>query len=286
MESHHLDKRYQEITQEVLNDGNVVDFLQKNNIDHDSPILKKGIGRIYEFYEANKLKDAAYIPRLVLEDGIIKLEYYPSTKLLEQEKNERRKKLFQLLCAPDKVKKSNLKDFEHNGRDQAYFDAIKFVNDIVLNSQKFVKGPYFHGKFGVGKTFLLGAIANELVGHDQQVLFVHVPTLVVELKNSIGKNDLAKFVDKIRSIPILFLDDMGAENLSSWIRDDIFTTIFQYRMDAMLPTAFTSNYNFAQLEKHFAEVKDDYDVVKARRLIERIRFLSKEIEISGKNRRE
>ncbi len=39
------------------------------------------------------------------------------------------------------------------------------------------------------------------------------------------------------------------------------------------------------LAEHFAETRNNVDEVKARRLMEQVRFLSKEVFVGGKNRR-
>ena len=39
------------------------------------------------------------------------------------------------------------------------------------------------------------------------------------------------------------------------------------------------------LMEHFAEIRNNVDEVKAKRLMERVRFLSKEVFVGGKNRR-
>jgi primosomal protein DnaI len=56
-------------------------------------------------------------------------------------------------------------------------------------------------------------------------------------------------------------------------------------MDEELPTFFTSNLTIDELERHLSETKDNIDKVKARRIIERIKQVSTEIELVGKNRR-
>ena len=81
------------------------------------------------------------------------------------------------------------------------------------------------------------------------------------------------------------IDDIGAENVSAWGRDEILGTLLQYRMNENLPTFFTSNLNIDELESHLAVTKDNNDKVKARRIIERIKYLTYDIEIIGKNRR-
>ena len=56
-------------------------------------------------------------------------------------------------------------------------------------------------------------------------------------------------------------------------------------MDNELPTFFTSNLSLEELETHLSNTNDKIDKVKARRIIERIKFLTNEIELVGKNRR-
>ena len=92
----------------------------------------------------------------------------------------------------------------------------------------------------------------------------------------------AEKFDLIKNVPLLLLDDIGAEYLTGWSRDEILEPILQYRMDQGLPVFFTSNYDLLQLEKHF--VLND-DKVKAKRLIERIKQVSEPIELISKNMR-
>lgn len=46
------------------------------------------------------------------------------------------------------------------GREEALDKATSFVANYTASIKQ--KGLYFYGQFGVGKSFLLGAIANEL----------------------------------------------------------------------------------------------------------------------------
>jgi DNA replication protein len=68
---------------------------------------------------------------------------------------------------------------------------------------------------------LLGAIANELFKNDVHTTMMHFPTFAVEMKNSIGSNSVLAKVNKIKGAEILMLDDIGADSMSSWIRDEV-----------------------------------------------------------------
>ena len=89
----------------------------------------------------------------------------------------------------------------------------------------------------------------------------------------------------LQNVDILLLDDIGAENVTPWGRDEILGTILQYRMNNKLTTFFTSNYTIEELEAHLAVTKNAEDKVKAKRIIERIKQLTEDIELISINRR-
>ena len=92
-------------------------------------------------------------------------------------------------------------------------------------------------------------------------------------------------LDFLKNVDILLIDDIGAENVTSWGRDEILGTILQYRMNNKLSTFFTSNLTLEELEDHLSITKNSEDKVKARRIIERIKQLTEDRELVSKNRR-
>ena len=107
-----------------------------------------------------------------------------------------------------------------------------------------------------------------------------------QLKNSFNNHDEFKEkFEQIKESPILLIDDIGAENMTSWGRDEVLCPILQYRMEEHLPTFFTSNLNLEQLEQHLSITKDGVSEVKARRIIERIKQLSNQEIMISKNLR-
>ena len=102
------------------------------------------------------------------------------------------------------------------------------------------------------------------------------------------KEDFSLVEDKLKylqNVDILLLDDIGAENVTVWGRDEILGTILQYRMNNKLTTFFTSNLNIQELETHLSITKNSEDKVKSRRIIERIKQLTDDLELISENRR-
>ena len=78
-------------------------------------------------------------------------------------------------------------------------------------------------------------MANALAERGFTTTIVHFPTFTVEMKQAIGRDQVGEKLDAVK-IPILMIDDIGAESMTSWIRDDVLSVILQYRMQEQLVT--------------------------------------------------
>lgn len=182
---------------------------------------------------------------------------------------------------PVRIREASMKDIYTD--DKARTEVIKVLKkyyDSYLEG-KCKKGIYLHGNFGCGKSYLIAALFNELAKKNVKSVMVHVPELIRSIKDSFD-TDYSERFDSVLNAPLLLLDDIGAEYLTEWARDEVIEPILQYRMDNELPTFFTSNYNIKDLEKHFVVHEDR---MKAKRIIERVLQVADEIELIGKNRR-
>ena len=185
-----------------------------------------------------------------------------------------------LFDVPKMIKNASLKSVY---KEKNRLEVIKYIKSFLSKYDKEnVKGLYLHGSFGCGKTYLVAALFNELAKRGYTSVIVHFPELLRGLKESFSTNYSEKF-DLIKTTPLLLLDDIGAEYLTAWGRDEVLETILQYRMDQELPTFFTSNLSMEQLEVHLSLVNNSIDKLKARRIIERIKKLSVEVELVGRD---
>lgn len=165
--------------------------------------------------------------------------------------------------------------------------AVKWLKTFydTYEDNRNQKGLYLHGSFGSGKTYLVCAMLNELAKKGVDITVVYYPELLRSLKESFDKEDFGSRMSRLKRTSILMLDDIGAESVTPWARDEILGTILQYRMDAMLPTFFTSNLTINELEEHLSNTKNSVDKVKARRIIERVRQLTTDLCLISQNRR-
>ena len=131
---------------------------------------------------------------------------------------------------------------------------------------------------------MIAALFNELAKKNVRSALIYYPEFLRSLKSSFQTNYNEKF-NYIKKVPLLLLDDIGAENCSAWSRDEVLGPILQYRMESHLPTFFTSNLTMEELESALAVTNSSSDKVKARRIIERIKQLTITLELVSKNRR-
>lgn len=209
-------------------------------------------------------------------------------KKKDLEKNKYKENL-NLFDMPKTLQEAKIKDIYTD--DSSRTETIKYVLKYLENYKKEkMKGLYLHGNFGTGKTYLIAALFNELAKKGEKSAIIYFPEFLRSLKSSFKNSDPeeATFSTKyeyIKTIPFLLIDDIGAENVTAWGRDEILGTLLQYRANEDLPTFFTSNLNIEELENNLAVTKDKSDKVKARRIVERIKLLTNDIEMIGKNRR-
>ena len=229
----------------------------------------------------NKVEGMVYYPTIKDE----KLEFnYVACKYKKKDikqKEEIKSKFFEM---PYDIKMAKMSNIEINSTRAKIIKWInKFYDDFKSGKQ--TKGLYLSGSFGSGKTYILSALLNELSKLNYSCIIVYYPELLRSIKESFNSDDYNERINEIKKCDLLLLDDIGAETTTPWNRDEILGTILQYRMDNKKATFFTSNLNIKELENHFITSNKDEEVIKARIIIERVKYLTDELELIGENKR-
>lgn len=230
----------------------------------------------------NKINGYIYLPNI---DGKrIRFDYVACKKTQKNNKENRYMKNVYVFDIPEEIKKAKISDIYIEYKER--FNVITYLNDFIKNygKKESLKGLYLHGNFGCGKTYLVAAAFNELAKKGYKSAIVFWPEFLGDLKTSFQTDFKEKF-DKVKKVPLLLIDDIGAENTTNWGRDDILCPLLQYRMDEGLTTFFTSNMDIKSLEEHFAVTKESVQGLKAKRLIERVKQLTTDMEMMSNNLR-
>jgi len=282
---------YQDLVQKIMKDPDVAAFIQQESLTPEE--LNRSISKFNQYItERDKFLrgDTDYIakgykPILVMNHGYADVSYEETPELIAAEKEAAIKNRLKLINLPASLKQASLAqvDLDDLGRLPVFEKLLAFVEQYPTIR----KGLYLYGDFGVGKSFMVAALAHDLSEkRGVSSTLLHYPSFVIDVKNAIGDGNVKTLVDELKLSEVLILDDIGAEQSTAWVRDEILQVILQYRMQENLPTFFTSNFNFEDLEKHFAKGKHGNDETwEARRVMERIRYLAEETRLEGVNRR-
>ncbi|AHN22868.1 primosomal protein DnaI [Lysinibacillus varians] len=285
---------------EILEHPRVQAFLAEHAEELSYDAVERNLPKLHEFISqstaccgcdhtahcTNYLK--GFIPTLRVVRNTVEIDYVRCEQKVREDERRDVANMIASMHMPKDVLQATIQDLMIDDESRVLIAqrAAQFVKKTEETGQLPTKGFYLYGKFGVGKSFVLGALANELASKKIRSVVVFVPEFLREMKNAIGDNTLNEKIDYVKKAPVLMLDDLGAETMSAWTRDEILGTIFHYRMAEQLPTFITSNFNYDELEHHLAQSqKGDIEVVKAGRIMERVRALTEPIEMRGKNRR-
>ncbi|KJU94386.1 primosomal protein DnaI [Streptococcus salivarius] len=288
---HHGSGNATDLTKQILADPRVASFIQEHSLSQDE--IKRSLPKFNQFLvECRKVKegDASYIakgyePILTMNEGYADVTYKETRQLKEQQEQQAIAKRINLVSLPQSYRKITFADIALD--DVARVDTFESLVDFVANyPSPDQKGLYIYGDMGVGKSFMLAAMAHELSETKKVVTtIIHYPSFTIDVKNGIKDGSVKEQIDAVKQAEVLVLDDIGAEQFSSWIRDDVLQVILQHRMIEELPTFFTSNYSFADLEAKLSNGRQGDETWQAKRVMERIRFLAKEVHLKGVNRR-
>ncbi|MCO7175959.1 primosomal protein DnaI [Sporolactobacillus kofuensis] len=290
---------WQQIAEKLRNNPAIHQFAEQNpNID--SAAWSRSLSRLFQFVEERKhcsncpgLENCpnmmkGYRPELINDKGTPSLSFSPCPLLRERESKRQQSELIRSYYVPKDILQATFESIDKvdGGRQQAILAAGEFVKAYLDNPEE-AKGLYLCGEFGVGKTYLMGAIMNRLAERRHIAsLIVYVPDFFREIKGAIQDNTVDNKLDVLKKTPLLILDDIGAETITPWVRDEVLGSILQYRMMDHLPTLYTSNFNYDELEDHFSySQKSGVENVKAKRLMERIRHFTNLVTMKGANRR-
>lgn len=283
----YLNQDQAQMREAAIQNPDVQKFISENNINQTT--IDRSINNLILYVQqlnskSNQRVMSGYQPHLFLNGNVIDVTYTPTPQKQKEDEKAAAARRIELIDLPPKLRHVELEEVDQNSdRMNAIVEIAHFLSEFDTN--KHARGLYLDGNFGVGKTYLLAALANSIARKGTKVIFLHVPSFIASLSSHFEDNSLNDEIDRIADAPIVIFDDIGAETLSEWSRDDVLGVILQKRMDNELPTFFSSNLNLKMLSEHFAQVKNGNNSLKASRLMERVTFLSKEVPVRGENRR-
>lgn len=273
-----------ELANKVFKDIDIISFINSNNLADSFVSSNNQV--LYDYYLAKKnIASTGYIPKLVLKNNKVYVEFSETTE--QKEINEAKK--ISNRIKTEYISKSILTSKFSNvtKNDKKTKLAIQIINiceDFLQN--KATRGLYIYGKTGIGKSYLMGCVYNYLKDKGNEPAIVYFPEFVRKMKANISNGNYNYIIDELRAQKVLIIDDIGAENITEFVRDEILVPIINYRSSENLLTFFTSNLSLTDLADTLSTTKNTIDETKAMRILDRIRYLANQVYLDSPNERE
>lgn len=137
-------------------------------------------------------------------------------------------------------------------------EAYRIVNEYRRNLEQNLntgKGLILRGPAGTGKTSLGVCLLKEALAIGKGCLMISMPNLLDNML-TLSKGDNVAFMSyeqKLRNIPLLLLDDFGAEySKSEWVAAKVESIIID-RYNRMRPIILTTNYSEGWTKDHYSQ---------------------------------
>lgn len=117
------------------------------------------------------------------------------------------------------------------------------------------RGVWFTGDTGAGKTTLAMLISREALRSGHSVAIYSVPRLLAKFRgtfDSAANSSYSELFDKLTAVDLLHLDDLGAEQQTEWVLEQLYCVVNQRYEDGKALT-ITTNLDEAQLAGQIGE---------------------------------
>lgn len=131
--------------------------------------------------------------------------------------------------------------------------AVALLARNVYKTKSPRKGLFIFGGVGSGKTMLTSIIIIERAFLGQPSLFYTVTDMLSDLKDFSDSVSRQVKLNKLKSVPCLAIDDLGAEYVTDWVSSTLFE-ILDARYKSNLCTIINSNFSTDGLVKRYGQV--------------------------------
>lgn len=272
------------ISEKVLNDSEIVKFIRDNNFTKND--IENNLEKFYQFYiSKDKLLNIEHKPKLVFINEEVNILYEETEEYKQKVASLKTSNKVKTEFIPKRVLTYTFENLSRN-REKGIL-ATEIIKNCrsILNGQS-SRGVYVYGPTGTGKTYLMGSIYNYFKQNGKEPTILYYPEFIRKIKSKISNNSYDLYIDLIRDEEILIIDDIGAENITEFVRDEVLGPIINHREAEKLPTFFSSNLSIDDLAELLSNGKTTVDRTKALRIVERIHSLCSSHFLDGENERE
>jgi DNA replication protein DnaC len=139
------------------------------------------------------------------------------------------------------------------------------------------RGLWLFGETGTGKTTLAMLISKQALEAGHSVAIYSLPKLLARIRRTYdsepGGESYLSFFERLTSVDLLHIDDLGAEKRSDWVLEQLYALINE-RYEAQRSMLITTNLHHHELEEQIGA-----------RTVSRLSQICDEVELRGHDRR-
>ncbi len=184
---------------------------------------------------------------IITEDG--ETSFYCACKVVERE--HRLAARFSLLSHVSiEERKADFSDLKPWGDKEGQKTFTSAANAMMQMARYPDSWVVLIGNRGCGKSHLMLSAYRTL---EKRAAYVYVPKLADDFHTAIGTRSVSDLVDAFAEVPVLFLDDLGAEHAGSDFTASVLDNIVQrrYQWRKLRPTAVATNLSRKQLNERY-----------------------------------
>lgn len=245
---------HNELFEKVIAHKVIKKFIIENNLTKQD--VMDNLPVLYRFLN---FEDSMYTAKLEIRNGFITLKIIPTKQNLAN---------------------ANINNNLWFGKLQDYAIDFAALSENKVKIKKILEkqkqqiggnGLYFWGGYGIGKTFSLQILANQLLLINQTVAFATTTEIFNGLKSEMRSNYEPQLMQKLENVENLFIDDLGMENVTNW-SIEMLTSLLNYRWQNQKRTFFSSNFTIRELLTSYAKrlESNNYDLISLQKTMLRL----------------
>ncbi|MDR2043817.1 MAG: ATP-binding protein [Clostridium sp.] len=145
----------------------------------------------------------------------------------------------------------------YKGEDLARFrNAVNVSREFARQLPEAYRNLFFYGTVGVGKSFLSGCIANELLQKGRSVIYFSCAGLFETLAryafDAKGKETLSNFCKDLYHCDLVILDDLGTEVTNAFVTSQLFSCLNERHLGRK-STLISTNLSLEELRDRYSD---------------------------------
>jgi DNA replication protein DnaC len=174
---------------------------------------------------------------------------------------------------PRRFRDASFELARNDGITPAVLDAVREFTDQIEDRLETGKGLWLMGDVGTGKTTLAMLVSKAAAEAGRTVAIYSLPRLLARIRRTYdgepGEDSYLQFFERLTSVDLLHIDDLGAEKRSDWVLEQLYAIVDE-RYQSQRSMVVTSNLHYEQLKEQIGS-----------RVVSRLTEMCEELPLHG-----